>query len=102
MVDKFTTDGSEVSKRRPPGYENGRVRSEVGITKSVDAGSNPDSSIKTFTNNSLYSMENYCPEDSKKYKTISVGGLRAEQFAIKIDRFYREKQQIFEGGKIAT
>ena len=51
---------------------------------------------------SLYSMEKYCPEDSKKYKIISVGGLRAEQFAIKIDRFYREKQQIFEGGKIAT
>ena len=44
----------------------------------------------------------YCPEDSKKYKTISVGGLRAEQFAIKIDRFYREKHQISEGIKIAT
>ena len=38
----------------------------------------------------LYSMERYCPQDSKKYKTISVGGLRAEQFAIKIDIFYRE------------
>ena len=50
---------------------------------------------------SLYSIEKYCPEDSKKYKTISVGGLRAEQFAIKIDQFYREKHQIFEGGKIA-
>ena len=48
---------------------------------------------------SLYSMEKYCPKDSKKYKTISVGGLRAEQFASKIDRFYREKHQIFEGGK---
>ena len=46
-------------------------------------------------------MEKYCPKDSKKYKTISVGGLRAEQFAIKIDRFYREKHPIFEGGKIA-
>ena len=32
---------------------------------------------------SLYSIEKYCPEDSKKYKTISVDGLRAEQFTIK-------------------
>ena len=48
---------------------------------------------------SLYSMEKYCPEDSKKYKTISVGGLRAEQFAIKIDQFYREKHNIFEEWK---
>ena len=47
-------------------------------------------------------MEKYCPEDSKKYKTISVGGLRAEQFAIKIDQFYREKHQIFEGRNIVT
>ena len=38
----------------------------------------------------FYSMERYCPQNSKKYKTISVGGLRAEQFAIKIDIFYRE------------
>ena len=44
-------------------------------------------------------MEKYCPEDSKKYKTISVGGLRAEQFAIKIDQFYREKHQIFKEWK---
>ena len=43
---------------------------------------------------SLYSIEKYCPEDSKKYKTISVGGLRAEQFTIKIDQFYRENTKI--------
>merc|ERR1712030_203469 len=57
------------------------------------------SPLDTFTNCSahrpptemiLYSMERYCPQDSKKYETISVGGLRAEQFAIKIDIFYRE------------
>ena len=42
---------------------------------------------------SLYSMEKYCPEDSKKYMTISLGDLRAEQFAIKIDRVYRDLQQ---------
>ena len=47
-------------------------------------------------------MEKYCPEDSKKYKTISVGGLRAVQFAVKINQFYREKHSIFEEGKIAT
>ena len=47
-------------------------------------------------------MEKYYPEDSKKYKTISVGGLRAEQFAIKIDRFYHEKHQISKGEKITT
>ena len=37
-------------------------------------------------------MERYCPQDYKvqKYKTISVGGLWAEQFAIKVNRFYRE------------
>ena len=52
MVVKFTTNGSKVDKPRPPGDENGRVRSEVGITKSVDAGSIPDSTIKIFTNNS--------------------------------------------------
>ena len=49
-----------------------------------------------------YSMEKYCPEDSKKYNTISVGGLRTEQFTVKIDNFYREKHKIFEGGKIVT
>ena len=39
-------------------------------------------------------MEKYCPEDFKKYKTISLGGLRAEQIAIKIYRFYREISKI--------
>ena len=47
------------------------------------------------TEMSLYSVEKYCPEDSKKYKAISVSGLRAEQFAIKIDQFYREKHPIY-------
>ena len=37
-----------------------------------------------------YSIETPCPEDFKKYKTIYVGGLWAEQFAIEIDQFYRE------------
>ena len=40
-----------------------------------------------------YSMEWSCPQDFKKYKTISVEGLRAEQFAIKVDRVYRDLQQ---------
>ena len=40
------------------------------------------------TEMSLYSMEKYCPGDFKKYKTISVGSLWAEQFAIKVDQFY--------------
>ena len=35
------------------------------------------------------SMESSCPEDSKKYRLISMGGLWAEQFAIKIDGLYR-------------
>ena len=48
------------------------------------------SALRPPTEMILYSMERYCPHDSKKYKTISVGGLRAEQFAIKIDIFYRE------------
>ena len=46
---------------------------------------------------SLYSMEKYCPGDFKKYKTISVGCLWAEQFAIKVDQFYRDfkKSRVF-------
>ena len=32
-----------------------------------------------------YSMESACPDDSKKYRLISVGDLWAEQFAIEID-----------------
>ena len=42
-------------------------------------------------------MEKYCPEDSKKYKTISVGGLRAEQFAIKIDRVAGDQGKVTSG-----
>ena len=42
----------------------------------------------------LYSMERPCPQDFKKYKIIQVGGLRAEQFAIKVDWFYREKKGV--------
>ena len=40
-----------------------------------------------------YSMETSCPEDFKKYKTIPVVGRRAEQFANKVDRVYRDLQQ---------
>ena len=36
-----------------------------------------------------YSMERPCPDDSKKYRLISVGCLWAEQFAIKIDWFFQ-------------
>ena len=50
MVAEFAT-GSEMSKRRPPGYDNGRVQSEVGSTESVNAGSIPDSTIEILTNN---------------------------------------------------
>ena len=53
MVEKFTTDGSEMSKRRPPGFENDRVRSEVGSTESVNAGSIPNSTINILTNTKL-------------------------------------------------
>ena len=47
-----------------------------------------------------YSMESACPDNSKKYKIISVGGLWAEQFAIEIDQFYQklskfQKSQFF-------
>ena len=51
MVEKFATDGSDVSKRRPPGSGNNRVRNEVGTTKSVNAGSIPNSTVKYLTNN---------------------------------------------------
>ena len=49
---------------------------------------------------SQYSMESACPDDSKKYRIISVGGLWAEQFTIEIDQFYQklskfQKSQIF-------
>ena len=37
-----------------------------------------------------YLMEKYCSENFKKYKTISAGGLWAEQFTIKNKKFYRE------------
>ena len=37
-----------------------------------------------------YSMESACPDDSKKYRIISVGGLWTEQFAIEIDQFYEK------------
>jgi len=37
-----------------------------------------------------YSIERPCPQDFKMYKIISVGGLWAEQFAIKDDQFYSE------------
>ena len=41
-------------------------------------------------------MESYCPEDFKKYKTNSVGCLWAEQFAIKVDQFYRDFLKILK------
>ena len=51
MVGKFTTEGSEMSKRRPPGIESDAVvRNEVGTTKSVNAGSIPNSTVKYLTN----------------------------------------------------
>ena len=34
---------------------------------------------------SQYSMERWYPDNSKKYRLISVGDLWAEQFAIEID-----------------
>ena len=39
---------------------------------------------------SQYSMERRCPDNSKKYRLISVSGLWAEQFAIEIDQFYEK------------
>ena len=39
-----------------------------------------------------YSIETPCPEDFKKYKTISVGGLGAEQFTIQINLFSTDFQ----------
>ena len=44
-------------------------------------------------------MERYCPQ----YKAIYVGGLSAEQFAIKNDQFYREnrKLRIYQNAKFA-
>ena len=44
-------------------------------------------------------MDWSCPEDFKKYKTIPVGGLRAEQFAINVDRVYRDLQQLWKHAK---
>ena len=41
-------------------------------------------------------MEKYCPGDFKKYKTISVGCLGAEQFAIKDDLFHRDFLKIIK------
>ena len=51
----------------------------------------------------LYFLERPCPDNFKKYKIISVGGLWAEQFAIKNDRFYREnrKLRIYQNAKFA-
>ena len=43
-----------------------------------------------------YSLKRPCSEDFKKYKTISVGCLWAEQFAIKVDQFYREFLKILK------
>ena len=42
-----------------------------------------------------YSTKRSCPE----YETIPVGGLRAEQFAIKVDRVYRDLQQLWKHAK---
>merc|ERR1712030_200954 len=51
----------------------------------------------------LYCLERPCPDNFKKYKIISVGGLCAEQFAIKNNRFYREnrKGRIYQNAKFA-
>ena len=54
MVAKFATDTSEMSKRRPPGIVSDRVRSEVGTTKSVNAGSIPKSNINTLIINNFH------------------------------------------------
>ena len=45
---------------------------------------------RPLTEMSQYCMERGCPDDSKKYKLISVRGLWAEQFAIEIDQFYEK------------
>ena len=39
-------------------------------------------SSQTTHRNGSSSMESSCPEDSKKYRLISMGGLWAEQFAM--------------------
>ena len=45
------------------------------------------SAHEQLTEMSRYSVERRCPDDSKKYKLISVGRLWAEQLAIEIDQF---------------
>ena len=48
------------------------------------------SAPRQLTEMGKYSLERTCSEDFKKYKTNSVGCLWAEQFAIKVDQFYRD------------
>ena len=55
MVTKFATKtGSEVSKQRPPGIENDRVRSEVGVTESGNAGNIPNSTVNLTNINNIF------------------------------------------------
>ena len=41
-----------------------------------------------------YYIGRSCPDDSEKYGLILLADLRAEQFAIEIDRFYRKLSKL--------